>query len=251
MTDQRTVVVTANIRRGLPLDVARTALRGVLDIGPDLVGLQEWNLSRAGLLLETGRLGLLPAAGIRLGRASGYLWTAPLIGGCPVGARVERYEQVGGYARRLSRVGHADKPDRWLGVEPPRVLTAGIYRDRRDNRTVALLNFHLVPGVQAGGRYRADRPLLVARHRREVHNIERLVARHLGLGHVVYAVGDSNYDGLRLSGLTSAWEGREADPGTLGPRRKVDDVHGPGSASAVRLLLNDSDHKAVVVERLA
>jgi hypothetical protein len=84
-----------------------------------------------------------------------------------------------------------------------------------------------------------------------VRNIERLVARHLDLGHVVYAVGDSNYDGLRLSGLMSAWEGREADPGTLGPRRKVDDVHGPGPASAVRLLLNDSDHKAVVVERLA
>src|SRR3954451_7285008 len=65
----------------------------------------------------------------------------------------------------------------------------------------------------------------------------------------VYAMGDSNFDGLRLPGLTSAWEGRESDPGTLGPRRKIDDVFGPGPADSVRLLTSASDHKAVVVAR--
>ena len=68
---------------------------------------------------------------------------------------------------------------------------------------------------------------------------------------VVYAVGDSNLDGLRLPGLTSAWEGREDEPGTLGSgTRKVDDVHGPGRASAVRRLTTPSDHQAVLVTRI-
>jgi len=65
----------------------------------------------------------------------------------------------------------------------------------------------------------------------------------------VYAVGDANFDGLRLNGLTSAWEGRESDPGTLGPRRKIDDVHGPGPAASVTVLTSRSDHKAVIVGR--
>jgi hypothetical protein len=68
---------------------------------------------------------------------------------------------------------------------------------------------------------------------------------------VVYAVGDSNLDGLRLPGLTSAWEGREDEPGTLGEgTRKVDDVHGPGPASDVRRLTTPSDHQAVLATRL-
>jgi len=76
------------------------------------------------------------------------------------------------------------------------------------------------------------------------------VSEQLALGHVVLAVGDSNFDGARLAGLTSAWEGREGEPGTLGPRRKVDDVHGPGPASSVTLLATGSDHKAVLVRRI-
>ena len=67
----------------------------------------------------------------------------------------------------------------------------------------------------------------------------------------MYALGDSNFDGLRLRGVTSAWRGREEEPGTLGPRRKVDDVHASrGSASSVTLLASDSDHRAVVVEHV-
>jgi hypothetical protein len=76
------------------------------------------------------------------------------------------------------------------------------------------------------------------------------VGEQLGLGRVVYAVGDSNFDGLRLAGLVSAWEGRDDETGTLvASRRKIDDVHGPGPATTVSLLTNESDHRAVVVRR--
>ena len=66
----------------------------------------------------------------------------------------------------------------------------------------------------------------------------------------MHAVGDSNFEGLRVAGLTSAWDGREHEPGTIGSgTRKVDDVHGPGPASAVELLTTPSDHRALVVTR--
>jgi hypothetical protein len=113
------------------------------------------------------------------------------------------------------------------------------------------VNYHLSPGVQALGRYREDRPALVARHRKEVRRLQDVVAAQLALGHDVYAMGDSNVDGFRLPGLTSAWEGRDDGPGTLGPRRRVDDVHsGRGRATSVTLLASDSDHKAVVVSHV-
>jgi hypothetical protein len=123
-------------------------------------------------------------------------------------------------------------------------------RDRLTGRTVSVVNYHLVPGVQARGEYRVDRPRLVARHRTEVRRLTRLVAEQLALGDVVHALGDSNFDGLRLSGLTSAWSGREHEPvGTLGPHRKIDDVFGPGRALSVVLVTTPSDHLGVVVRR--
>jgi hypothetical protein len=246
-------VATANVLCTLGLDDAREALAAVLHRSPDLVGLQEWYPSRSGLLRETGRLGPVPQLGGRLprrgtGPTPDYLWNAPLVGGCVVGARADRFEMVGCRPRLLSGPGRADRPDRWLGVEPPRVATIGVYRDRVSGLTVSLVSYHLAPGVQAGGRYRPDRPVLVSRHRREVRHLERLVQERLSLGHVVFAVGDSNFDGLRIAGLTSAWEGREDEPGTLGAR-KVDDVHGPGLARSVTVLTSRSDHEAVVVRR--
>jgi hypothetical protein len=76
-----------------------------------------------------------------------------------------------------------------------------------------------------------------------------VVDQQLALGRTVFAVGDSNFDGFRLAGLESAWAGREAEPGTLGGRRKIDDVHGPGPAEAVTTVITPSDHKAVLVRR--
>jgi hypothetical protein len=247
----QTVVATANVLRTLRAEDARRALRQVLDLEPDLVGLQEWGLTRLPLLRETGQVGLVPWFITRRESATrpGFVWSAPLVGGCAVGARADRFELVECSSKVLSRVGRADKPDRWLGIEPPRLVTVGVYRDRRHDRTVSLLNYHLAPGVQAAGRYRADRPLLVARHQAEVLRLQQLVDAQLAQGHDVYAVGDSNFHGLRLAGLTSAWEGRDGEPGTLGSERKIDDVHGPGRATSVTLVASASDHKAVVVSR--
>jgi hypothetical protein len=254
------VVATANVLYTLGAGSARRALAGVLEQEPDLVALQEWHLSRVGLLRESGDVGVVPQVGGRLrrsaaaaagaaGAAPGYLWNSPPMGGCAVGARADRFELVRCRSRMLSTPGRADHPDRWLGVEPPRVATLAVYRERATGRRVSLVDYHLAPGVQARGRYRVDRPRLVRRHRREVGALQRLVGGRLAAGEVVFAAGDSNFDGLRIGGLTSAWEGRERDPGTLGRRRKVDDVHGPGPAQSVVLLASDSDHKAVVTRR--
>jgi hypothetical protein len=125
-----------------------------------------------------------------------------------------------------------------------------VFRDRVAGGTVAIVSYHLVSGATTGEGYRADRPVLVRRHRSEVRRLERLVADLQRAGHVVHAVGDANYDLLRLDGLTSAWQGRAEEPGTIGSgTRKIDDVHGPGPAAEVRLLTTPSDHRAVVVTR--
>ena len=245
----QTVVASANVLRSLSRGDARAALAGVLDAAPDLVGLQEWNVTRIPLLRETGSVGVVPGAHLRVGgRGAGYLWSAPLIGGCAVGARADRFDLLESHVRLLSRPGRADRPNR-RGLELPRLATVGIYLDRTADHTLCLVNYHLVPSVQARGNYQSDRPRLVARHQGEVSGLQRIVDEQLGLGRVVYAVGDSNFDGLRLRGLTSAWEGRETDPGTLGGERKIDDVHGPGRAASVTLLTNASDHKAVIARR--
>jgi hypothetical protein len=226
----RTVVATANVQGTIRRGEARHVLRGILGVEPDLVGLQEWGPSRRRLLREPQE----------------YLWVMPLLGGCVVGARADRFDLVESAARVLSVPGRADRREGWWGIEPARIAMVGVYRDKRQDRTVCLVSYHLVHGVQGGGRYREDRPVLVARHRSEVRSVQRIVDEHLALGHEVYAVGDSNFDGFRLEGLTSAWVGREHEPGTLGRLRKVDDVLGPGPATSVQLLASASDHKAVV-----
>jgi hypothetical protein len=250
----KTDVASANILSSLSPTHARKALDDVLDLSPDLVGLQEWYPSRSRLLRETGLLGLVPHIGGRLGRSAArgtpdYLWNTPLVGGCAVGARADRFELIQCRTRFLSRVGSGDRHHQRRNLEPARAATIATYRDRYADATVCLVNFHLVSGVQSRGDYRADRPLLVDRHQREVRVLESLVHEQLARGHVVYAVGDSNFDGLRLGGLTSAWQGREDAPGTLGLRRKVDDVHGPGPAEAVTSVTTASDHRAIVVRR--
>lgn len=249
-----TDVATANVLCSLPPDQARTALRALLEREPHVVGLQEWGLRRWPALRDTGGLRMPLARGLTLplgpsGRARDYVWICPLFGGCPVGARTDRFDLLQCHAAVLGGIGRSDPGARSLPLSPPRAAAMGVFRDRRTGRIVSVISFHLTPGVQRGGAYRADRPRLVGRHRREVRALTRLVGRQLRLGRTVYAVGDSNFDGLRLPGLTSAWEGRDSEPGTLGPRRKIDDVHGPGPATAVTLLATASDHKAVLARR--
>ena len=243
---RQTVVASANILYKLDPDDARAALTQVLEARPDLVGLQEWYVTRLRLLRGFGDVRVVP--GWRTGgNDPAYHWVSAVAGGNVVGARADRFEPVSARVVFLSGIGRSDLPDRFLRLEPPREVTIGVFRDLARDRTVALLGYHLVPGVQAGAEYRADRPRLVRRHRGEIRRLERLIAEHRQAGHDVYAVGDANFDGLRLAGLTSTWEGREDHPGTIGKAtRKVDDVHGPGPAGAVTLLTTPSDHRAVV-----
>lgn len=246
-----TVVASANVLCTLGADAARESLRAVLDQRPDLVGLQEWTASRRRLLGETGPVRTVwPGRRVRGGSidGAGYLWLAPAAGGCPVGLLAERFALVEGWTRVLGGVGRSDRAARPVPLLPPRVATVVVARDRLLDRTVALVDYHLTPGVQARGRYRDDRPLLVARHREEVRRLGRLVEELLAAGHATYAVGDSNLHGLRLPGLTSAWEGREDGPGTFG-HRQIDDVHGPSRAVEVTLLETPSDHRALLVRR--
>ena len=252
---RETIVASANIQSSLDAVRARRSLRSVLDLWPDLVGLQEWYPSRFPILADTGRTGLVPHLGLRWpGNAAegtpAYVWNAPLLGGCAVGARADRFELVRCCTRLLSRPGPGDREQNRRTLEPGRAATVCVYRDVLVDRTVCLVNYHLVSGVQTGGRYRFDRPLLTARHRRETTSLQTLVRAQLAAGHVVYATGDSNFDGLRIPGLTSAWRGRGNHAGTLGPRRKVDDVHGPGPAEEVITITTASDHLAVVSRRL-
>ncbi len=221
----------------------------VLEASPDLVALQEWYVTRLGLLRQFGSVRIVPGFNIGVVQPA-FHWVSTLAGGNVVGARADRYEPVTARVVFVSGIGRSDRPERFLRLEPPREVTVGVFRDRTTGRTVAMLSYHLVPGVQADGEYRADRPLLVRRHRSEVARLEQLVAELEQAGHVVYAAGDSNFDGLRLSGLTSAWDRREDHPGTIGSAtRKVDDVHGPGRADEVALVTTPSDHRALVVRR--
>jgi hypothetical protein len=258
------LIGTANVLRSLGPADAGAAVDGLLEHRPHLIGLQEWGPRRSALLQHRGdaRLlvpgglvaGGLVAGGLRPGRLllrrggagpGGYTWLTAVVGGCAVGARSDRLEPSRAALRLLSGPGRADPGSRDVPVRPPRFAVVATYRDLEQGGTVTLVNYHLMPAVQRRGRYHPARPLLVGAHRQEVRALNRIVREHLRLGHVVYAVGDSNFHGLRLDGLTSAWEGREDRPGTFG-RRKIDDVHGPGPAECVALLTNASDHKALL-----
>jgi hypothetical protein len=248
-----TTVASANILYKLGPHDAYAALTQVLAHEPDLVGLQEWYVSRLRLLRQFGDVTVVPSLGTRFlkrPRDPAFHWVSAVAGGNVVGARADRFDLVSSRVVFVSGFGRSDRPDRALGIEPPRVVTVGVFRDRAVERTVAMMSYHLTPGVEEDAAYIQVRPRLEARHRSDVQRLERLIAEHQEAGHVVYAVGDSNFDSLRLAGLTSAWEGREHRPGTIGTAtRKLDDVHGPGPASRVTLLTTPSDHKAVVAVR--
>ena len=241
------LVATANVLRDLDARAAGTVVDGLLEHRPDLVGLQECGLKRYPVLRRRGRVAFLPGPWGALGAGTGgYLWLMPLTGGCVVGVRMDRFEPLEAGSRLLSGPGRSDPGARDLPVRPPRVASVVTVQDRHGGATVTFVVYHLMPAVQGrDGRYRADRPLLVGAHRQEARTLNRIVQEYRALGHVVYACGDSNFDGFRLDGLRSAWAGTPERRGTFG-RRRIDDVHGPGAVESVTLLTNASDHKAVL-----
>lgn len=246
-----TRVVSANLLYTMGRADARRGLGQVIDERPDLACLQEWYVSRVDLLRETGTVRTVPGVPVRLPRRrpATYHWISSVACGNVVGARADRFDLLDARAVLLSGIGRSDRPDRAFGTEPPRLATVGVFADRQVDRTVALISYHLCPGVERDGTYIEERPLLRARHRQEVGRLEMLVAEHQHAGHVVYAAGDSNFHLQHFAGLVSAWDGREDAPGTIGSRtRKLDDVQGPVAASSVRLLDTPSDHRAVIAD---
>src|SRR3954449_10202727 len=88
------LVATANVLRTLHGDAAGAAVDAVLGHRPDLVCLQEWGLRRFPLLRRRGRAGLLPGP-VRGGAPdTEYRWLVPLVGGCAVGARSDRFRPL-------------------------------------------------------------------------------------------------------------------------------------------------------------
>jgi endonuclease/exonuclease/phosphatase family metal-dependent hydrolase len=222
------VVATANVLGTLRRGEAGAAVAAVLEHQPDLVALQEWHPWRAGVL----------------GRFGDYEWFTPVLGGCVVGARRERFRTLTRRTWPLSPPGRADRSGRFLGLEPPRRAATTLHLDHRTGAQVLTVSFHLASQVQGrGDAYRADRPVLVARHQREAAALARLVA---GRQEPTYVCGDSNFHGFGLPGLVSAWRDRADAGGTLGPRRRIDDVLAPEAPLDVLTVATPSDHLAVV-----
>ncbi len=202
--------------------------------GPDIVGLQEWGVARRSILRRHPR----------------YDWAAPSYGVNAVGFDRERFTRLGHRLHLVGHIGVADRGARPVRLLPPRVVTLVRLRDGTTGRPISVIDYHLVPGSQARGVYRGDRPLLAARHQSEARRLGALVTQRIKAGGDVVALGDSNFDGFQVPGLTSAWEGRRDDPvGTLGSSRKIDDVFAMGPAIGVMLVRTASDHAAVLVQR--
>lgn len=222
------VVATANVRGSLGPEDARSCVRRVIEYGPDVVALQEWHPGRRRILRDF----------------EDYDWFCPLVGGCVVGTASRRFEVVARRAVPLSGLGLADRHGWLLGLEPPRRAAIVIARDRDEGQDLAAISFHLVSQVQARDEYRlTDRPRLVARHQREAAALNSLVSRTTV---PTYAAGDSNFHGFRIPGLESAWGAAPDNSGTLGARRRVDDIFAPAAPDRVELVATRSDHRAVV-----
>jgi hypothetical protein len=248
-----TRVASANILYTLPRAAGAAALDAVLAEEPDLVALQEWYLARLGVLRRHGSVRLDPGFGLPAvpvpGQGGPYGWVSTFTDGNVVGWRTDRYDLLDPCTFLNIGPAPSERRDRFLRTEPPRFVAAALLRDRELDRTVALMSYHLSSGVQAAdGTYRTDRPRMTDRHRHEVRHVEQVVTRLREAGHVVVAAGDSNLETTRIAGLTSAWIGREEEPGTCGPH-KIDDVFATGPATAVRRVVTASDHDAILVTR--
>lgn len=230
-----TRVATANVFKGLDHKQAAHALVEVLAFMPDLGGLQEW---------PTGRDSILKSA-------AAYDFARNDAGGGPVFWRRDRYALVRGpravVLARRSFVGHLTGRKSTL---PTNYATLAILCDDETGGEVAVINFHLTAEVQYGGGYREDKAhrARVRRHKREKRKLGRVARRQKRKGRKVYALGDGNYDGLRIRGLVSCWVG-QPHTGTLG-KRCVDAVFSTHKSRLVTTVATGSDHRAVISDYL-
>lgn len=225
-----TVVATANVRDTLDLDRAELALSLVLEHDPDVLALEEWPKGRDHLVKQAG-----------LGQAR-----APE-GGGPVTWRKGRYSLVSCKGRTLARrelVGHLIGRKSRL---PTSIANVTRLHDELTGRDDVVIAFHLTAEIQYAGRYRTDAAhwLRVRRHKRECRRLRRIIRRQFAkVDGNVYALGDTNFDGMELSPLTSCWKGHKG--GSLGGRA-VDIVFASRPADRVETQPTPSDHDAVIV----
>jgi hypothetical protein len=256
-------VLTQNVWVNAPLGIADAVLGRLLERAPDIVALQEWPAGRNPLLRDSGVFLRLPRIRQLVRREEwrprpGFVWTRPVVGPTgPVGLRADRYELLGCRAETLTGRRRINPTPRHPRASlPANRATVVVARDHDRDEEVAVLGYHLWAGVQVGRHY-SNRPADRARvdgHRDQVAALGRLVRDHLDRGRTVYALGDSNFDGLRLPGVVSAWDGREHEPrGTHREGlRKIDDVFGPGRAQQVELVDHPEraiDHQGVLAVR--
>ncbi|MGN6722040.1 MAG: hypothetical protein ACTHJM_05460, partial [Marmoricola sp.] len=126
-------------------------------------------------------------------------------------------------------------------IQPGRTAVQVRARDLITHQESTALSYHLIPGSQAGTHYDAQRPHQAGRHQREHRRLQRAVDAALTRGDV-YAGGDSNFDGFRLDGLTSAWSRSPHEAG------RIDDVFATRSPISVLQIESESDHRAIVVD---
>lgn len=264
MSERGDRVLTQNVWVNAPIDVAEAVLRRLLGREPDIVALQEWPGGRNPLLSATGTFERVPTArrAVRRRRrwepGAGLTWSRPVLGPTgPIGLRADRYEVLDCRAMTLTparRVRPTPKHPR--ATLPANRATQILAHDHQRDEEVVVLGYHLWSGVQVGGHYsqrHGDRAR-VDGHRDQVAALSALIGDHLAQGRTVYALGDSNFSGLTLPGLVSAWDGRERQArGThRGSRRKIDDVFGPTRPERVELVDHPHpsiDHQGVLAVR--
>lgn len=225
-----TTICSANIRVTLPRKTAELALDKVLtETHPHIVGVQEWGKSRDPAMKRLAYKHKMNWA--RVPGAGPIMWD-------------ERLRLVFIEPRRLARAGFLGRLIGRRSHLPDNIAAMAVLEF--NGREACVLNVHLTAEVQDRyGNYHRDlaRRPRVRRHKREVRSIANIARRQRKKGRDVYVVGDFNFDGLVIPGLTSCWRGR--DGGTLG-NRAVDQIHTTSPAAQVRTISTPSDHDAVI-----
>lgn len=232
MNKPRTLA-TANIFAHMTLSEAAAGVDTVLVTSGTtdvILALQEWAAGRQSILHDLAKRGLGSCR--------------PAGGGGPI-VHAARYSSLHCRAVTLARaevMGHLIGRKNRL---PASVANLTVLHDDETGDDLAVINFHLTAEVQSAGRYRRDvaHRLRVQRHKRERRRLSALVRAQQRKGRVVYALGDSNFDGFALPPLRSCWRGRKG--GTL-DGRAVDIVFAETEADTVKTVVTGSDHRAVV-----
>lgn len=221
----------------------------------DLVGLQEWaGGPRNAILRRRGTLTRIPALRrwlplVKPARAAdGWTWVRPALGGPTVGAKASRYVPRFVRSRTLAPAGRLERVPGFRALLGASKVTVAGFTDLADGgRLVVLIDGHLTRHVEKGGHYRRGLPRTVARHKREVAQLERVIAYHEARGRRVFVTIDGNYDGLDLEGLVPCWLGhpKAETGGTLGARRP-DVIYADDHATEVDVIETISDHDALV-----